>query len=151
MTVEHVLALGGIAASLLGALMMYLQYRQTVMNASPYFMAEATRYGADKLMVTLWVKPGDAELRITAIKSRSPLQKITFVSDAHGRGVPQFSPPSPVNSLPMDELFPPAHVRSVGVKYQLLASTRDDRISLIIRTNRPLVRYSIHAHVTTQT
>ncbi|HEF4837339.1 TPA: hypothetical protein SAO52_002059 [Burkholderia vietnamiensis] len=145
---DQTVAIATAVATAATAVIMFFQYRQTAVNSAPYFRAFADPHPSGDYLVRLLVTPGDAQLRITSIRSRSLLRHAD-TSTEHGRVVFHPSPRAPSHSLPMREVIEPARISSADTSLWFFASVNNNRISLKIRSNRLLVRYSIQAEIRT--
>ncbi|WP_257744582.1 hypothetical protein [Burkholderia glumae] len=149
MTFDQTVAIATAVATVATAVIMFFQYRQTAATSSPYFRAVGDRQPNGQVLIRILITPGDAEMQIASIRSAAKLQLADEKVGHTGRVEfhPSEQPPSRV--LPMRELIEPARISSSEKLVWLFASTTSDRISLNIRTNRPLVRYSIQAEIRT--
>ncbi|MDN7441178.1 hypothetical protein QZM64_18635 [Burkholderia cepacia] len=147
---DQTVAIATAVATAATAVIMFFQYRQTALNSAPYFRAIADPHPSGDYLVRLLVTPGDSKLCITSIRSRSELRHADRTVNSSGRVDMQPSSQPPSHSLSMPEVIEPARISSADTLLWLFASKTSDRISLNIRTNRPLVRYSIQAEIRTQ-
>ncbi|MDS0850110.1 hypothetical protein [Burkholderia cenocepacia] len=146
---DQIVAIATAVATAATAVIMFFQYRQTAANAAPYFRAFADPHPSGDYIVRLLITPGDAQLRITSIQSRSLLRHADQLLDK-GRTIFQPSPRPATHSLPMQRVVESARVASGNSTIWLFASATNGSISLKIRSNRLLVRYSIQAEIRTQ-
>ncbi|WP_186108746.1 hypothetical protein [Burkholderia gladioli] len=149
MTFDQTVAIATAVATAATAVIMFFQYRQTAVNAAPYFRATAEPHPSGDFIVRLLVTPGDSKLCITSIRSRSRLRDFDRTVDSSGRVRLQPKSGPPVHSLSLREVIEPARISSGDTVLWFFASAINDRISLKIRSNRLLVRYSIQAEIKT--
>ncbi|MDN8071383.1 hypothetical protein [Burkholderia vietnamiensis] len=149
MTFDQTVAIATAIATAATAVIMFFQYRQTALNAAPYFRAIANPHPSGDYLVRLLVTPGDSKLCITSIRSGSELRHADRTVNPSGRVDMQPSSQPPSHSLSMLEVIEPARISSADTSLWFFASINNNRISLKIRSNRLLVRYSIQAEIRT--
>ncbi|WP_334037432.1 hypothetical protein [Burkholderia gladioli] len=150
MTFDQTVAIATAVATAATAVIMFLQYRQTAINASPYFQAVAERGASGLVRVRLLVTPGDAKFVIRSIKCPGcRLVHAEATGDGHGREYQRPLGQPSRGALSFKETIAPSRINPSETLVWFFASTKSDRISLKIRSSRWLVRYSIQAEIRT--